>query len=316
MLFKKETKLKNFYSRLDPFANYSEYWVMQSMTGFGAAHSADLGFSLSIRSVNGRYLEPRFHLSKEWMPLESELKKLLSQKVSRGTVDIYIQTKKTFQKAGGLVVNRVLAKEYIKASETLLKLGNSKLQPLSVEALMALPSVLEMPETSQVTGRQKAALIQLFKKALDRMVHERSREGRVIANEMRSHLKVLESLQKKMAAFRARANSELENRLRSRLASRGVADLDSARVAQELIFYLDRNDIQEELSRLAEHIQEVKKLLQSGAAIGKKLDFFAQELLREVNTIGSKSHLVELTQLVVEAKTRIESLREQVQNIQ
>lgn len=289
---------------------------MQSMTGFGAAHSTENGISLSIRSVNGRFLETRFHLSKEWMPVESELKKLLTQKLSRGTVDIYIQSKKGASSSAKLSVNRKIAKQYLEAGEVVNQLAKSKLQLLSVEAILNLPGVLEDPESLSVDPKQKASLVKLFKMALDRLVQERQREGKAITVEMQGHLKQLEGFRRSMENYRERANAELESKLRSRLEARGAADLDSARVAQELIFYLDRNDIQEELSRLAEHIQEFKKLLKSGEAVGKKLDFLAQELLREVNTIGSKSHLVELTQLVVEAKTRIESLREQVQNVE
>lgn len=286
------------------------------MTGFGAAHSTELGISLSIRAVNGRYLEPRFHLSKEWMPLEAELKKLLGQKLNRGTVDIYIQTKKSSLTGSQVIVDRKLAKQYIQAGEALRKLSRTELQPLSLQGILSLPGVLEIPDVGMVNAKQKAGLLKLFRQALAHLFQERQREGKVIAEEMLGHLKALEKIQAKMASFRQKANAELESKLRARLQARGAAELDPARVAQELIFYLDRNDIQEELSRLAEHIQEVKKLLKTRGSVGKKLDFFSQELLREVNTIGSKSNLVDLTQLVVEAKTRIESFREQVQNIE
>ena len=284
------------------------------MTGFGAAQSPNKDLKITIRAVNGRYFEPRFHLGKEWMSLESDLKRRLARDVDRGTIDVYIQSKVTSSAKSALRVNTSLAKEYLRAANSLKKAVGLK-DKLSLESLMKMPSILEVNENFEATPQQKQLLIHTFEKALARLKAERVREGKSIVKDISQRLGLLAKLQQKMKSFRNKANAELSKKMKTRLQQKGAAT-DPQRMAQELIYYLDRNDIGEELTRLQEHIREFKKLLKTPNAIGKKLDFFTQELLREVNTIGSKANLVDLTQLVVEAKSQIESIREQVQNVQ
>lgn len=285
------------------------------MTGFGAAQTANHDLRVTLRAVNGRYFEPRFHLGKEWMALESELKKRLSKHISRGTIDVYIQSKATGSMSSSLKLNLNLAKDYLKAADKISKLKKTK-ESLSLEALMRMPSVIVMDESIEASPEQKKQLFRTFDQALQKLKSERLREGQSIQRDILIRLKSLTAITKKMTAYRSASNAELEAKLKQRLKQKSGENIDPSRLAQELIFYLDRNDIGEELSRLSEHISEFKKLLSFEGPVGKKLDFFSQELLREINTIGSKASLVNLTQAVVEAKTQLESIREQVQNIQ
>lgn len=298
---------------------------MKSMTGFGRSSNRQIERSVdarseidvSVRSVNGRFLEMRFHLPREYAGLESELKTLLSKTFSRGTVDIYVNRTSTAKHAS-VVVNKALALEWLVAYRQLgqdLKLDAAT----SLEWFAKIPDVMTVRESGDLTPEEASEAKLLVKKAADACDNERLREGKALEAELERHCAALEALSKTIEGLKAEANAELEKRYRERLATGlqkfgGGLQIDDQRIAQEIVIQLDRADISEEIQRLTEHIKAYRELLKSKEPQGKKLDFYAQELLREVNTIGSKSHIAKLTSLVVEAKTLVERIREQVQN--
>jgi uncharacterized protein (TIGR00255 family) len=307
---------------------------MKSMTGFGrvsnrtkrasevktgpkAQAKAEAEIDISVRAVNGRYLEMRFHLPREYAGLESDFKALLTKIFSRGTVDIYVNRTAT-QSHAKVEVNTELAKELIRAHATLAQATNLKGEA-SLDWLTRAPDVLTVKQSDELTeeeANEAKALIEAAAKACD---SERLREGQALAQELEKQCSALEKLAAEVEVLKAEANAELEKRYRERLAS-GLqkfgmtGQVDEQRIAQEIVMQLDRADISEEIQRLTEHIKAYRALLKHSEPQGKKLDFYAQELLREVNTIGSKSHIAKLTSLVVEAKTIVERIREQVQN--
>ena len=290
---------------------------MKSMTGYGTAQAKQPHkIQVSIRSVNGRYLETKFHLGREFMELESELKKKLSSKVKRGTVDIYVNVPKSAHSKKQAKVDHQFVKTLLSELKHTGRKYRLKDSDLALRDIMTLPGVLDLEETYVASAAEKTELIRTFDRALSKMLAERSREGASLKKTLSKNYQQLLQLVRQLKGKRKALNKDLEKKLKERLTKKGAANVDPARLGQEMIFYLDRADISEEITRLEEHIKTCQKLLSGGKEVGKRLDFFCQELLREVNTIGSKSGSSNLTRLVVDAKTLVESIREQVQNLE
>ena len=301
------------------------------MTGFGrsstrtrkartksrAGASREVDLDISLRAVNGRYLEMRFHMPREYAGLEGEFKSIISKTFSRGTLDIYVNRRAAAAKSE-VTVNGLLAREWLSGYRQLGKELGLKSEA-SLELISRVPDVMIVSENSDITDDEKKLARSLVEEAAEACDRERRREGEALQKELESLCSKLESISKQMETLKVEANAELERRYRDRLKDalgklEIGRDVDEQRLAQEIVIQLDRADVSEELQRLKEHLKAYRQLLKSAEPQGKKLDFYAQELLREVNTIGSKSHIAKLTSLVVEAKTLVERIREQVQN--
>lgn len=292
---------------------------MKSMTGYGSVRleTETSLLEVSIRSINGRFLEPRFHLPRELMSVEAELKRVLNQFFQRGTIDIFVSRKDAGQKSNlKLILHEDLAGEWLNAS---IKLGKKfkMTTKLDVTTLLQLPDVVRFEEQEEGLKKESKMLKLAFKRACQKCLNERDREGKALQKELLATIERLKTLVEQMASLRNEASANLKERFENKVMSRFKdLQLDPQRLYQEVVIQLEKADIQEELSRLCEHMKHFEELLMSADSQGKKLDFYTQELLREVNTIGSKSQLTPLTKIVVLAKTEIEKIREQVQNIE
>ena len=291
---------------------------MKSMTGYGSAEysSVNLELEVNIRSVNGRYFEPRMHLPREYQALEAVVRKKINSYIKRGTVDIYVN-----RKAGGsfcqhiVKVNIRAAKKWQAAYRELnvkLKLSDK----IGLQQVANQPGVIQSVEKSKLSVSEKTIFLSQLERALKNCDRERAREGRALQADLKKQLTQLKTYANKMGQLKVKAGKELKKRYTTRLNKLGAEGLDPARFAQEVTVQLDKADISEEIVRLNEHLKSFLKLITIQQAQGKKMDFYCQELLREVNTIGSKSQMAVLTQIVVDAKSTIEKLREQVQNIE
>lgn len=292
---------------------------MKSMTGYGTARaqSKDVTVEVSIRAVNGRFLEPRFHLPREFVAFESDLKKILGSTLLRGTVDVFISRRvKTTSGKAQMTVNDALVKKYVSAYRHLAKeLGVS--YQVHLESMARLPDVIKMEESHELFAGEEKVLKKAFSDACNACDKERVREGKALRKDLLGLLTSLEKQIKVITELRGEANQQLQEKFETKIRARLKGnDIDPSRLSQEIVIQLEKADINEELSRLGEHIKNYRQLVASQTAEGKKLDFYTQELLREVNTIGSKSQVAKITAAVVEAKTLIERLREQVQNVQ
>lgn len=289
------------------------------MTGFGTARAStsQAHLEISIRCVNGRFLEPRFHLPKEYLSLEPELKKRLQSAIKRGTVDIFVQRKTSGEAlAEHMRLNRPLAKKYVKILSELAREMRAPAQ-FRAETVAHWPDVIIRDMGSEISDAEKKSVLKAFDQALQSCNRERSREGLNLKKELEKTLKVLEKTVLQVQGLRNSADGELQQKFETRMRSRlkGM-EIDPQRLSQEVLIQLEKADVNEEIVRLLEHIKNVKNLFGSSDSEGKKLDFYIQELHREMNTIGSKSQVSTITQSVVEGKTIIERLREQVQNIE
>lgn len=292
---------------------------MKSMTGYGNARvqSKDVTVEVSIRTVNGRFLEPRFHLPREFVAFESDLKKILGASVLRGTVDVFVSRR--VKNVGGkaqMTVNDALAKKYLTAYKHLAKELGVPFQ-VHLEAMARLPEVIKIEDTYELFPGEEKVLKKAFAEAAKKCDQERVREGKSVRKDLEGLLLSLEKQVKTITSLREEANAQLQDKFEQKIRARLKGnEIDPTRLSQEIVIQLEKADINEELTRLSEHIKNYRQLVSSQQAEGKKLDFYTQELLREVNTIGSKSQVAKITQAVVEAKTLIERLREQVQNVQ
>lgn len=290
---------------------------MNSMTGYGASQLKNrrLELEVHVKSVNGRFLEVRFHLPKEYAPFENDLRKAF-QNWSRGTVDVYIHRRPAAESRLQTVhIRRENARYWTKELTSLAKSLGVK-QELSLRDVMQMPFVMEHQDRlSLMPGELRQVEAQL-KTAIGKCQTMRAKEGASLKKELLAQLKGLEACLAQMERWREDAMESSHQRLKSRLAALEIEQMDASRLALETALLIDKMDVREEVVRLTEHVKACRGLIQSGEAKGKKLDFYCQELLREVNTIGSKSQLASLTHVVVEAKSVIEKFREQVQNIE
>lgn len=292
---------------------------MKSMTGFGnqKLQKKDYSVEVSLRSVNGRFLELRFHLPKEYLALESDLKNKLTQKLKRGTIDIFVSRRvKNQGHRSEILVNRDLAKKIHLAYQGLSKQLSIPYQnPWSV--LLHYPELVQVQETSEISADEKKSVFEVFDLALKSCEKERMREGEAIKKHLLNLVDLLENEVKRIVSYRSEANQYIQERYEAKIKSRlKNTEIDYQRLSQEIVIQLEKADINEELQRLSEHVSNLRKIIKKPESEGKKLDFYTQELLREVNTIGSKSQITDITQAVIEAKTLIEKLREQVQNVE
>ena len=298
--------------------------MIHSMTGFGQARREieGLGLEVEVRSVNHRHLDLRVRLPRVLGDQEAEIKKLIQGELARGKVDVTVNLAMT-SAATTLEIVEGIAAQYVEASRTLRdrhSLGSPE-ETLDVAALLALPGVTRVVETAIDPQLLRDPLRDAVHEATEALIAMRAAEGESRAVEFEGRLGRVSEL---ADAFEARSGEVLamaKQRLHKRAEQikREVGLLDDARLHQEIVIAADRLDITEELVRLKSHVAQFRETLQSGgrgAPVGRRLDFLLQELGRETNTVGSKASDAPLAQDVVELKTELERIREQVQNVE
>ncbi|NOZ25301.1 MAG: YicC family protein [Nitrospirae bacterium] len=281
---------------------------VQSMTGFGQAE--ERGIRVEVRSVNHRYLEPRFRIPVFINPYEITLRNMIKERFSRGRFDVTIAlTDKADVRLG---INRRLAENLFQTLQGLRK-------DLGIEEGPTLDHLFWFRDIifSEEPEYNPEDLFRVFETALERLARMRQREGEHLVADILSAVEALEGL---LEAVRAEVEGCLEKtyeRIRERI-SELVRDLsvDDARLLQEAAFLSEKADVSEEITRIRSHMSQVRKIVSEGGTIGRKLDFLLQELLREINTIGSKSSEYRVSDLVIRMKAEVEKMKEQVQNLQ
>jgi uncharacterized protein (TIGR00255 family) len=291
------------------------------MTGFGRAKREAAGVTIEVeaRSVNHRHLDLRIRLPQSLSERESSLRQHVQSALSRGKVDVVVSL--VAEGAGStLEIDEEMAAGYVEASRRLQR-EYALEGALDVSSLMGLPGVTRLVETVADAESLYGPAGEAVATAIEALISMRATEGAALASELEGRLATIDELS---ARFEARAEEVVEvarQRLRKRAEQiqRDVGILDEARLHQEIVIAADRLDITEELVRLRSHVEQFRETLASagpGAPVGRRLDFLLQELGREANTVGSKASDAPLAQDVVELKTELERIREQVQNIE
>ena len=288
------------------------------MTGFSSQkiETKDVRIEFNLKSVNGRFLESRFHLPKEYVFLEPELRKILNFTFQRGTVDVFChrKVKKNLSEAkiqGDVDLASKISIEISKLQKQL------KLSPhVSIKDILSIAPVIQVHEETEISKNESQMVLKIFKEGVEKCHLERVREGHSIKKELLQLLNLLVLEVASVKKQRAINVVEVVQKWKDKLKSKAVELVEDQKVQQEIFFLAEKADIAEEIQRLEEHLKNYKNLLLSKKSEGKKIDFYTQELLREINTIGSKSQSAKITQHVVEAKGLIEKLKEQAQNIE
>lgn len=291
--------------------------MIKSMTGYGKANlnKEEREYQVEIKTVNHRYLDISVKMPKQISYLEETIKKEVSKQIKRGKVDIYVTFNNSSIEGKSIKINTQLAKAYI---SELKKLAEEEkiLADIQVNDIAKYPEVLTV-EYNQEDETIKEEMTKTVQVAIENLISMREKEGEKLSEDLS---KRLDSIQEKVNELDKYSTGlieeyvvKLEERLKQLLPNQ---ELDKNRLAQEVVIYADKCSIQEEITRLKSHISQFRGLLKSNESVGKKLDFIIQEMNRETNTIGSKSNNLDITNGVIDMKTEIENLREQVQNIE
>jgi uncharacterized protein (TIGR00255 family) len=292
--------------------------TLRSMTGYGSAAVDTPGFqaSATVRSLNHRYLDLSVRLSRSVATLEPEVKDIVQGAVGRGKVDVSLQA--TFTEA--LAPVRVVAQPYV--AELVKTLRGLREQhglggdvTLSDVARFGAVEVVEAP--AEFSAEQRDSLLGVLRQALTHLTRMRQDEGANLAADLTQRLAVIEQEAARVDELMQETRTARVVALREKVqALVGEMGLEETRLYQEIVKLVDRQDTSEETSRIRSHVALARSLVEKGEGVGKRLDFLAQELTREANTIGSKAASTAVVQLVVGLKAEIEKLREQVQNVE
>lgn len=291
--------------------------MIRSMTGFGRATYEVDGrtYTVEIKSVNHKYNDINIRLPRFLNSIEDELRKQIQNSISRGKIDVFINFDNYSDKGYNIKINRNLAKEYLTELKSLADETGVPFE-LSVIDVSKLPDILKMEEDGDeelIAGELKVALSE----ALNNFVDMRTKEGEKLAEDMKKRVDWIEVKVSEISKFSSTLVEEYIEKLETRVKELMKTDVvDETRLAQEIVIYSDKCSIEEELTRLKSHISQFNDLLKGSSPIGKKFDFLVQEMNREVNTIGSKANCLEITNRVIDIKTEIENIREQIQNIE
>ena len=290
------------------------------MTGFAQVRgqvNAQLAFSLSLKSVNHRFLDLHFRLPSDSEALEMKLRRILKEKLARGHVEVILSLDRSG--TNGLSLNRQLIAAYVSAFR-------AAAEEFSVEGEPDLNVVLRMPGAMDSSAEKfgdelEVAVMERVEEALTRLNRMREEDGESINTDLRTHMANLQKAAAGVESHRTTILRSYSERLQSRMLELLGAQVEKERVMQEVAVLVDRSDIQEELVRLNAHVKHFLGLLDQGGEVGKKMDFLLQEMNREANTLLSKTSglagdALQITEMGLLMKSEIEKSREQVQNLE
>lgn len=297
------------------------------MTGFGRAQGADpdkgIGFSVEISSINRKQFELKLSLPHEVAFMETELRRLIGEQVSRGSILVRISCLEGLAPGANCTVNTDLAKKLIRAARQLAEECGTADREINMADILSLPGVVQ-PESSSIDEETTAKLLTgITAEAVSNLVKSREMEGEQLAQDIRLRLSILKDTLETIVPLAAALPQKQYEKLLARLKeldlpANAAVSADDDRLLRELVLYADKLDVTEEITRLNSHFLNWDKIISSGRqeAVGRQLDFMVQETFREINTLGNKAACAEISPLIVIMKTELEKIREQVQNIE
>lgn len=292
--------------------------MIKSMTGFGAgdAETADFKVHIEVKAVNQRFLETNYHMPYSMNMFENQLTKKIKEYASRGKLDINIRFQDLRDKAVTVKVDKGLVAAYGQALQEI----SSQLElsaPVTAAQIASYPDVLKLNEENADVEAAQPVLMQAMEQALESFVAMREAEGQNIQRDLLARIGTLENfvgeLEKLAPEIVAAYRQRLENLLREYLAKE---DIEESRIIQEVALFTDKVNYTEETVRLRSHFDQFRQIITAGEPVGRKLDFLIQEMNREINTVASKANSAGAAQFVVDVKSEIEKIREQIQNIE
>lgn len=291
--------------------------MVKSMTGYGKSSlSIDTReYQVEIKSVNHKYIDTNIKMPRIISYLEEDIRKIITSKLKRGKIDIFISFENYSKDGNDIQINSNLAKMYI---QNLKKLAEEESISANIEVteITKLPDVLTIK--SNIDENQiKSELLQTVEEAINNLINMRQSEGERISRDILSKISQIEEKKQDIFMLSTGLIDEYVVKLEARIKEiLKTEEVDKSRLMQEVVIYADKCSVEEEITRLTSHIEQLRNLINSNEPNGKKMDFIIQEMNRETNTIGSKANNLEITNRVVDIKTILEDIREQIQNIE
>ena len=292
---------------------------MRSMTGYGRGECAKSGskFTVELNSINRKQSDIMVNMPKELVELEPRIRDVVNAELSRGRINVVVAYHQSAARAAEQVeLDVALAKAYYRAIQKLqreMKLDGE----LTLETVLRAPGVMKLAETTVSAEEVWPCVETALKKALAQLIKMREKEGKFLSNDLAQRLETLSTGVEHVRKSAPEAVKRYREQLHARVKEAGLdANIDDERLLKEVVIFADRCDISEELTRLASHLNQFRDCLKSNEPVGRTLDFLAQEMNREINTIGSKANAAEVSREVVTMKAELEKVREQVQNIE
>ncbi|HEU4963624.1 MAG TPA: YicC/YloC family endoribonuclease [Bacilli bacterium] len=293
--------------------------MINSMTGYGRGEGTANGYRVlvEIKAVNHRYAEVVVRMPRDYLLFEDAIKKTVLQRVARGRLDVYVTVEKLEQAQRTVLIDEELALSLKNAADALSERMGLE-EPLTLTELLKQEGVLQVVDTPEDPAQLEELLLTAVGAAADSLTAMRQVEGQRLAQDFATKLGKLRQLVAEIGERSPAVVVEYRDRLEKRLreALDGKVIVDEARLLTEVALLADRASIEEEVVRLHSHFAQFESILQAEEPIGRKLDFLVQEMNREVNTIGSKANDLHIAQHVVEAKSVLEQIREQIQNVE
>lgn len=293
------------------------FHMIRSMTGFGSASSTkgDLSATVELKSVNYRFKEVNARLPRPLLYVEDKLKQTILQHIQRGRVELFLTVNSDALIKRSLNIDWELLDEYVSAARAMKERYSLAAEPDAMD-FFRFEHIAQIHEEQMRDDKLEEVIREAAELAVKELCDMREKEGRLLAEDCFLHIARLETLSEQVKERASAVVIQYRERLYARMKEWTEDALDESRLITECAIFADRSDITEEITRLKSHFVQFRDILKEGGAVGRKLDFLVQELNREANTIGSKANDHQITKLVVEMKSSIEKLKEQVQNIE
>lgn len=295
--------------------------MIKSMTGYGKSSYMDdkLNIEVEIKSVNSRFLDINTRMPYQLNFMEDKINKLIRKYIKRGRIDLFIKSKTKSLGNTNITIDEVQARKMYEALNSLKNTFNleGEYRDIRISDILRNEDVLKFEAEELDDEYLSSVILNTIEEVLVQLVNMRKSEGLNLKNDLSNNIDILKENRENICNQVKNLKEEIRNKLFANIQE--ILDqniINEDRLANEIVFYADRQDINEELSRLNSHFIQFEESLETNEAIGKKLDFISQEMLREVNTIGSKTSNINVTNHVIEMKTTIEKIKEQVQNIE
>jgi uncharacterized protein (TIGR00255 family) len=293
------------------------FWMVVSMTGFGrgTVETEQVGVTVEIKTVNHRFCEFHIRMPNQLLKIEANLKKSLANHIKRGRVEVYVTLGGQAAVNRGVKVDWELLDQYFRyITEVKDKYGLSG--EVTLSELVNRPELIQVEEKDTENEFLENLVLEALSLATDELVQMRIREGQALEVDVKGNIERLQARSQQVRQFAPVVVEQYRDRLTKKMDEYVGGQLEETRILTEVAIFADKADINEELTRLESHIEQFLKILQLTEPIGRKLDFLVQEMNREINTIGSKANDSKIAMEVVEMKSLLEKVKEQVQNIE
>lgn len=286
------------------------------MTGYGKATTTfgDKKINVEIKSLNSKAMDLSARVAPLYREKEMEIRNMIAQALERGKVDLYIWIEKDTAEAA-TPINVALVENYYNQIKTIAENCRIPLPQDWFATLLRMPDVLTKVETQELQDEEWAAVKKTIEEAIQHLVDFRKQEGAALERKFTEKLNNIERLLKSIEPYEKERVTKIKDKITDALERVLNTDYDKNRLEQELIYYIEKLDINEEKQRLANHLKYFRETMSNGHGQGKKLGFIAQEMGREINTTGSKSNHAEMQNIVVQMKDELEQIKEQVLNV-